>query len=60
MRTNFAGVGDSRVGSAVSHRHWGCFSSLSVHLIHQNVSGAWPGFETCFKEQEGKKQISFL
>lgn len=61
MRTNSVGLGDSEVGPAGGHRQWGHFLSLFVHLIRYMETEAWPGFETCcFKEQEGKKQTSFL
>lgn len=49
--------------SAVSHRHWGHLSvatRLTLHLTCHVESRAWPGFETCFKEQEGEKQIKLF
>lgn len=54
---------DFETVSAVSHRHWGHLSvatCLTLHLTHHVESRAWPGFETCFKEQEGEKQIKLV
>lgn len=49
--------------SAVSHRHWGHLSvatCLTLHLTHHVESRAWAGFEACFKEQAGEKQIKLV